>query len=76
MNEKLKVIIERLKSPVVWFGLIAVILSAAQISPTNMTSWDILWGNIVSAALNPFLVGTTIVAIYAFLNNPADKENF
>jgi len=71
-----KVILERLKSPVVVFGLIAVVLSAAQISPSNLTSWEILGDNLLAFVSNPFLVGTALVSIYAFLNNPTNKDGF
>ena len=76
MKNLLSTLLERFKSPVVIFGLVATILSAAQISPENMTSWNILGENIVATLSNPFLVGTIIVAIYAYLNNPNDKDNF
>lgn len=71
-----KVILERLKSPVVIFGLVAVVLSAAQISPANLTSWEVLWENLIAFVSNPFLLGTAIVSVYAFLNNPTNKDGF
>lgn len=71
-----KVILERLKSPVVIFGLIAVVLSAAQISPANLTSWEVLGENLIAFVSNPFLLGTAIVSVYAFLNNPTNKDGF
>jgi hypothetical protein len=71
-----KVILERLKSPVVLFGLVAVLLSAAQISPENLTSWEVLGDNLIAFISNPFLVGTAIVSIYAFFNNPTNKDGF
>jgi hypothetical protein len=76
MKEKWLVVWARLQSPVVWFGLIATVLVAAQISPQNLTSWDILWANIVTALSNPYIVGLIIIEVYAYLNNPADKKNF
>lgn len=76
IKEILNAIPKRLKSPIVWFGLVAVILSAAQISPENLTSWGILWGNIVATLSNPFLVGSILVAVFAFLNDPSNKDGF
>jgi len=76
VKEIISAIPERLKSPIVWFGLIAVVLSAAQISPENLTSWSILWANILATLSNPFLVGSILVAIFAFLNNPDNKDGF
>ena len=71
-----KVIVERFKSPIVWFGLVATILSAAQISPENLTSWDILGANLLAFVSNPFLLGTAVVMVFAYINNPSDKEKF
>lgn len=76
MKKYLDMIPERLKSPVVWFGIIATVLVAAKISPENLTSWDILWNNLVASALNPFIVGSVIVQVYSYLNNPTDKAKF
>lgn len=67
---------DRLKSPVVIFGLVATLLNAAQISPSNITSWGILGENIMLFLSNPFLIGTAIVAIVAYFNNPTDKEGW
>jgi hypothetical protein len=72
----IKTILERFKSPVVWFGLIATLASAAQISPENMTSWPILWDNIVATVSNPFLVAMATVAVFAYINNPETKDKF
>lgn len=76
MKETLQALLERFKSPVVIFGLVSTILMAAQISPENLTSWPILGQNILATLSNPFLVGSIVVAIAAYLNNPNDKDNF
>jgi len=72
----IKTILERFKSPVVWIGLGATLLSAAQISPANMTSWPILWDNIVATVSNPFLFVGALIAVFAFINNPETKDKF
>jgi hypothetical protein len=76
MAKAWKIITDRITSPIVIFGLIAQILVAAQISPSNLTSWGVLWDNIVVTVSNPYVVGLIIVEIVAFFNNPADKQNF
>ena len=74
MNTKL--IIERLKSPVVIFGIVGLILQAAQVDPQTLTSWEILWDNILKFLGNPIQLATAIYLIFGLLNNPSDKENF
>jgi phi LC3 family holin len=71
-----KIIIERLKSPVVWIGIGALIISASGVEPQTLTSWGILWENILKFLSNPFMVASAGLAIFSFLNNPSDKEQF
>ena len=71
-----KVIFERLKSPIVWLGLGATFIMASGINPENMTSWGILIENIVAWFSNPYLFGSTVIAWYAYLNNPTNKDGF
>ena len=72
----IKEIISRLKSPVVLFGIVALIIQAAQVEPSTLTSWGILGDNLVAFFSNPFQLATAVYLIFAFLNNPADKDNF
>lgn len=72
MNE----IKQRLKSPVVWAGIAAIIISVSGINPENMTEWGILAENVLNIFKNPFILISIIVSIFAFLNNPKDKEHF
>jgi hypothetical protein len=72
----MKKILERLKSPVVLLGLLAIVISVSGISPENMTEWSILIDNIVGIFKNPFVLLSIIGSVFAFLNNPTDKEHF
>jgi hypothetical protein len=67
---------ERLKSPVVWAGIIATIITVSGIDPSNMTEWGILGQNLLNIVKNPFLLISVSVAVFGFLNNPSDKKRF
>lgn len=71
-----KIIIERLKSPVVLFGIVALIVQAAQIDPSSLTSWDILGANLVAFLGNPIQLATAFYLIFGLLNNPETKDKF
>ena len=72
----MKEIIKRLRSPVVWAGLFAIVISVSGINPENMTEWGILADNVLDIFKNPFILISIVVSIFAFLNNPKDKEHF
>lgn len=67
MKTNLKV---RIKNPWFWIGLIGVILTAMGVSPEMLTSWDILWNNLVELVKNPFLIGSVIIAILGVFVDP------
>lgn len=69
-------IIERLKSPIVWLGIGSTIIAVSGIEPSNMTEWGILFDNLMNIFKNPFLFISCGIAIYSYLNNPTDKDNF
>ncbi len=60
----------RLKNPWFWVGLIGIILTAMGVSPEMLTSWDILWGNIVSLVKNPFMLGSVALSILGVFVDP------
>lgn len=72
----MKKVLERLKSPVVLLGLLSIVISVSGINPENMTDWSILIDNIIGIFKNPFVLLSIAGSIFAFLNNPSDKENF
>lgn len=67
---------KRLKSIPVWLGIFATIIAVSGISPSNMTDWGILIGNIIDIFKNPFILFSILLSIYAYLNNPTDKGAF
>ena len=60
----------RLRNPWFWIGLVGTILTAMGVSPETFTSWDILWGSIVSLVRNPFMLGSVAVAILGVFVDP------
>lgn len=63
----------RFKNPYFWIGLIAVVLTAVDISPECLTSWSILADNIIALLKNPFALGCAVVAILGYVNDPTTK---
>ena len=63
----------RFKNPYFWFGLAGVICTAANISFESLTSWEILYENLMNILANPFLLGSVIVAIVGVFVNPTTK---
>lgn len=72
----MKTIFERFKSPIVWMGIASTIIAVSGINPSNMTDWATLGANIAAIFQNPFLFFSCAVAVYSYLNNPADKAKF
>ena len=63
----------RFKNPYFWFGLAGVICAAANISFESLTSWEILYENLMNILANPFLLGSVIVAVVGVFVNPTTK---
>lgn len=57
----------RLKNPYFWIGLVGVILTAIGANPETLTSWGILAGKFCEVLENPFLLGTTCLAVLGVL---------
>lgn len=72
----MKEILKRFKSPVVISAVFTIIIVVSGISPENMTTWGVLFDNILAIFKNPFVFISIIWQVVAFLNNPADKEKF
>ena len=72
----MKEMLKRFKSPVVISGLFTIIIVASGVNPENMTSWGVLFENIIAIFKNPFVFISIVWQVIAFLNNPTDKENW
>ena len=72
----MKELFKRFRSPVVIGGIFTIIVVVSGIEPSNMTSWGLLFDNILAIFKNPFVLISIIWQVIAFLNNPTDKENW
>lgn len=83
MKEKfitiIKDVFDRLKSPVVWAGIISIvglIFTTAGFGFEDVPTWEALFDVIMSILTSPAKLGLIIVALYGLLNNPTNKEKF
>lgn len=60
----------RFKNPYFWIGLAAVVLAAIGVTPESLTSWDILYSQIMQLLGNPFALGCVAVAVVGYINDP------
>lgn len=60
----------RIKNPYFWIGLIAMFLCAIGIDASTLTSWKTLLDALRDFISNPFLVGSVIVALITYVNDP------
>lgn len=60
----------RFKNIGFWIGIIGVVLTAAGIDPTTLTSWDILFNNLVAVVKNPYMLVTITMAIVGVFTDP------
>ncbi len=65
----------RLKSAVMWAGIVLSAFMALGGKPETITSWALLADAVVKIVSNPFMLGSFIYTIFAIVNNPtAPKE--
>lgn len=69
---------ERFKNVWFWTGLIGVILAAAGIDATTLTSWNALFNSIMGILRNPYMLGSVALAaigVFVNPNTPGLKDN-
>lgn len=71
--EKKKNNIERYKSPWFWVGLGGIILTSLQVEASSLTTWASVGDLILKTVSNPFLLGTTGMAVLGVFINPTSK---
>jgi len=79
MKEKILMILKRFDSKGTWIGIasiIVLIFSTAGVDINTITSWSLLGKTILDIISNPATIFAIVGAIFAFLNNPTDKENW
>lgn len=70
LKQKTESLIERMKNPYFWIGIIGVIGTAMQIKPETLTSWEILGQAIKDLLGNPYMIGCVVLAIIGVFANP------
>lgn len=55
--------LNRAKNPFFWIGLLGVVFTAAGINIESLTSWGVLFQNILAILENPFLLVSVIAAV-------------
>lgn len=64
---------ERYKNPYFYFGIVAIIFASAGIDFETLTSWPLLLEALKGIVMNPFTLGSVVVAIVGVWVNPTTK---
>jgi phi LC3 family holin len=56
-----------------WLGLVAVVFAAAGVDVEMLTTWSLLRDSLLEVLLNPFRLGTVVVAIIGVFNDNGTK---
>ena len=63
----------RMQNPWFWVGLVGVVLTATGMEAEMFTDWGILMQSILDVLKNPFLLGTTALAVLGVFVEPTTK---
>ncbi len=64
---------ERFKNPYFWVGLGAVVLTAMGVDASTFTTWDSVGSAVMDLVTNPFMLGTTALAVLGVFVDPTTK---
>ena len=62
---------KRLTNVYFWSGVIAVLITALGVDPSQLTSWDSLGQLFIDLAKNPFLIATAVWALITVYIDPS-----
>ena len=71
--EKNSTNVERYKHPWFWVGIGGILLTSPQVEASTLTTWASVGDLILKTASNPFLLGTTAMAVLGVFINPTSK---
>lgn len=71
--EKKQKKVERYKNPWFWVGIGGIVLTTLQVEATSLTTWSNVGELIVRTVSNPYLLGTTAMAILGVFIDPTSK---
>lgn len=63
----------RFKDPWFYVTLIALFFSTTQIDPETLTTWPVLAEKLEAVFMNPFLLGSFVLALIGQFRNPTTK---
>ena len=65
--------VERYKNPWFWVGIGGILLTSLQVEASSLTTWASVGDLILKTVSNPFLLGTTAMAVLGVFINPTSK---
>jgi len=71
--EKKSANIERYKNPWFWVGIGGIVLTSLQVEASTLTTWGSVGELVIKTVSNPFLLGTTAMAVLGVFINPTSK---
>ncbi len=71
--EKKSANIERYKNPWFWVGIGGIVLTSLQVEASTLTTWASVGELFIKTVSNPFLLGTTAMAVLGVFINPTSK---
>ena len=71
--EKKSASVERYKNPWFWVGIGGIVLTSLQVEASTLTTWASVGELVIKTASNPFLLGTTAMAVLGVFINPTSK---
>ena len=71
--EKKSANIERYKNPWFWVGIGGIVLTSLQVEASSLTTWASVGELVIKTVSNPFLLGTTAMAVLGVFINPTSK---
>ena len=71
--EKKSANIERYKNHWFWVGIGGIVLTSLQVEASTLTTWGSVGELVIKTVSNPFLLGTTAMAVLGVFINPTSK---
>lgn len=65
---------QKLKNPVFWASLIAIVLAAGGVNFESLTSWNLLAEALFGIVKNPVALVSCVVAAYGVFNDNSTKQ--
>lgn len=59
----------RFRNPYFWIGLIGILLMSIGVEASMLTSWELVFDNIVELIKNPFMIGSALLALWGYIQD-------